>query len=257
MQLANTLMRAGKHVLCEKPMARTLEQAQSMIETADRSNVKFMVAHVSRYEADHLKAKEILDRGEIGELRMAFHSITSPYPTWGAQDWFGDETQSGGPVVDLAIHSVDYMLWLFRSPVERVYAVGSRQASRRNRYALLTLYFANGGLGLVETSWAHPPSAPLACKVELCGTLGRIGWDYDQINGMQTIIEGQGRRSYVLEGENSFAAQISDFVRCIDNNLPSPVPGSEAKEALEVCLAASESLASGRCIEMNRSAKGR
>jgi predicted dehydrogenase len=91
----------------------------------------------------------------------------------------------------------------------------------------------------------------------LCGTLGRIGWDYDQINGMQTIIEGQGRRSYVLEGENSFAAEISDFLRCIDNDLPSPVPGSEAKGALEVCLAASESLASGRCIEMNRSAKGR
>jgi predicted dehydrogenase len=257
MQLANTLMRAGKHVLCEKPMARTLEQAQSMIETADRSNVKFMAAHVSRYEADHLKAKQILDRGEIGELRMAFHSITSPYPNWGAQDWFGDETKSGGPVVDLAIHSVDYMLWLFRSPVERVYAVGSRQASGRNRYALLTLYFANGGLGLVETSWAHPPSVPLSCKVELSGTLGRIGWDYDQINSMQTIIEGQGRRSYVLEGENSFAAEIADFIRCIDNNLSSPVPGSEAKEALEVCLAASESLASGRCIEMNRSAKGR
>jgi predicted dehydrogenase len=257
MPLATTLMRAGKHVLCEKPMARTLEQAQAMIETADRSNVKFMVAHVSRYEADHRKAKEILDRGEIGELRMAFHSITSPYPGWSAQDWLGDEAESGGPVVDLAIHSVDYMLWLFRSPVERVYAVGSRQASARNRYALLTLYFANGGLGLVETSWAHPPSAPLACKVELSGTLGRIAWDYDQINGMRTIIEGQGRRSYVLEGENSFAAEIADFIRCIENDLPSPVPGSEAKAALAVCLAASESLASGRCMEVNRSAKGR
>jgi len=257
MEIANALMKAGKHVLCEKPMARTLEQAQSMIETADRSRVKLMVAQVSRYEADHRKAKQVLDRGEIGELRMAFHSITAPYPDWSAQNWFGDESKSGGPIVDLAIHSVDYLLWLFESPVDRVYALGSRPTGGPSYYALATLHFANGGLGLVETSWAHPPSAPLTCKVELSGTLGRIGWDYDQINGMRSIVEGQGRRSYVLEGENSFAAQIADFIRCIDNDTPSPVPGSEGKAALQVCLAARESLESGRCVEVNQSQQGR
>jgi predicted dehydrogenase len=250
MQIANTLMQAGKHVLCEKPIARTLEQAQSMIEVADRSNVKFMVAHVSRYEVDHRKAKDILDRGEIGDLRMAFHSITSAYPGWSSQDWLGDEQKSGGPILDLAIHSVDYMLWLFNSPVERVYALGSRQVDRRNHYVLATLYFANGGLGLVETSWAHPPSAPLACRVELAGTHGRIAWDYDRINGMQAIFEGQGRKSYVMEGEDSFAAEIAAFMHCVENNLPSPVPGVEGREALRVCLAALESLESGRCIEL-------
>ena len=120
METAKALMQAGKHVLCEKPIARTLDQAQSMIDAARQSGVKFMVAHVSRYEADHHKAKEILERGEIGDLRMAYHSITSPYPGWSMQNWLGDETKSGGPIVDLAIHGVDYMLWLFKSPVVRV-----------------------------------------------------------------------------------------------------------------------------------------
>jgi predicted dehydrogenase len=252
MQIANTLMRAGKHVLCEKPIARTLEQAQSMIDTAYQSGVKFMVAHVSRYEVDHQKAREILEHGEIGDLRMAFHAITSTYPGWSAHDWLGDEEKSGGPIVDLAIHSVDYMLWLFKSPVRQVYALGSQKPTARNHYVLATLQFANGGLGLVETSWAHPPSAPLTCRVELCGTNGRIAWDYDQIDGMQTFIEGQGRHSFVLEGENSFAAEIASFVQCINNDLPSPVSGNEAKEALQVCLAALESLKSGRCVELDR-----
>jgi predicted dehydrogenase len=252
MQIANVLMRAGKHVLCEKPIARTLEQAQSMIDTANQSGVKFMVAHVSRYEVDHRKAREILERGEIGDLRMAFHSITSTYPGWSVQDWLGDEEKSGGPIVDLAIHSVDFMLWLFKSPVRQVYALGSQQATARNHYVLATLQFANGGLGLVESSWAHPPAAPLSCRVELCGTNGRIAWDYDQIDGMQTFIECLGRHSYALEGENSFAAEIADFVQCINNDLPSPVPGSEAKQALQVCLAALESLKSGRCVELDR-----
>jgi predicted dehydrogenase len=251
MHLAISLMQAGKHVLCEKPIARTLEQAQSMIDTANQSGVKFMVAHVSRYEVDHHKAREILERGEIGDLRMAFHSITSTYPGWSVQDWLGDEEKSGGPIVDLAIHSVDYMLWLFKSPVKRVYAIGSKKMIARNHYVLANLQFANGGLGLVETSWAHPPSAPLNCRVELCGTSGRIAWDYDQIDGMQTFIEGQGRRSYVLEGENSFAAEIASFVQCIENDLPSPVAGNEAKDALQVCLAALESLESGCCVELD------
>jgi myo-inositol 2-dehydrogenase / D-chiro-inositol 1-dehydrogenase len=251
MQIANALMRAGKHVLCEKPIARTLEQAQSMIDTAQQSGVKFMVAHVSRYEVDHRKAREILERGEIGDLRMAFHAITSTYPGWSVQDWLGDEKKSGGPIVDLAIHSVDYMLWLFKSPVRRVYAIGSQKETARNHYVLASLQFANGGLGLVETSWAHPPSAPLSCRVELCGTNGRMAWDYDQIDGMQTFIEGQGRRSYVLEGENSFAAEIASFVECIQNDLPSPIPGNEAREALRICLAALDSLESGRCVELD------
>jgi predicted dehydrogenase len=252
-EIANTLMQAGKHVLCEKPIARSVEQAQTMIETAQRCGVKLMVGHVSRYEADHHKAREILERGEIGELRMAFHSLTSAYPGWSAQNWFGDQAKSGGPIVDLAIHSVDYMLWLFKCPVERVYALGSKQAGAQNHYALASLYFANGGLGLIETSWAHPASAPFGCRVELSGTLGRISWDYTQVDGMQTITAGQGRRSYVLEGENSFAVEIADFINCIENDLPSPVPGSQAQEALRVCLAALESLESGRCIQVARS----
>jgi predicted dehydrogenase len=257
MQLANSLMQAGKHVLCEKPVARTLEQAQSMIEMAERAGVKLMVAQVSRYEVDHRKAWEIVKRGEIGELRMAFHSITSAYPGWSTQDWLGDQAKSGGPIVDLAIHSVDYMLWLFHSPVERVYALGAKQGKGANHYALATLYFADGGLGLVETSWAHPPSAPLNCRVELAGSAGRVAWDYDRIDGMQTIIEGLGRRSYVLEGEDSFAAEIADFINCIENDLPSPIPGSEGQEALRVCLAALESLESGRCVRVRHAQEDR
>lgn len=248
--IANRLMCAGKHVLCEKPISRTLEQAQSMIDTARQTGVKLMVAHVSRYEVDHRKAKDVLVRGDIGELRMAFHSITSTYPGWSTQDWLGDSQKSGGPIVDLAIHGVDYMLWLYQCPVERVYAISTRQKAGHDYYALATLRFANGGLGLIETSWAHPPSAPLSCRVELCGDRGRIAWDYDQIEGFQAFIEGQGRQSHVLEGENSFAAEIADFIRCIENDLPSPVPASEARDALRVCLAAGESLETGRSVAL-------
>jgi predicted dehydrogenase len=65
-EAAIAAMKAGKHVLCEKPVARTLEQAQAMLDTAKANGVKFMVGHVSRYEADHRKAREIVLRGAAG-----------------------------------------------------------------------------------------------------------------------------------------------------------------------------------------------
>jgi predicted dehydrogenase len=142
-------------------------------------------------------------------------------------------------------------MWLFDSPVKRVYAVGTGRSSGQDFYAMATLQFANGGLGLVETSWAHPANSPLACRVELSGTHGRINWDYDQITGMQSFIEGQGRRLFTLEGENSFAAEIAGFLHCIEKDLPSPIPGCQARDALQVCLAAAESLRTGQCVEIS------
>jgi len=250
--LACALMRAGKHVLCEKPIARTLAEADAMIALAGESGVKLMIAHVSRYEVDHLKAREVLERGDIGPLRMAYHAIVGPYPGWSTGDWLGDRERSGGPVVDLAIHSVDYLLWLFNSPAARVYALGNRKGPGRDHYVLVNLQFENGGLALIEASWAHPQGSPLVCRAELCGEHGRISWDYSRIDGLQTWLVGSGPQSAVMEGENSFAAQIEDFIRCIENDLPSPIPGSAGREALRVCLAALESLESGRSVALSR-----
>lgn len=251
-ELTKTLLRAGKHVLCEKPIARNLEQAQSMIDVARSAGTKLMIAHVSRYEQDHRKAWEVVQRGDLGELRMGFHSITSNYPGWSTQDWLGDATQSGGPVVDLAIHSVDYLLWQFGKPARRVYALGSKKRTGKDHYILMNVYFEGGGLGLIEASWAHPAGAPLACRVELCGTQGRIAWDYEQINSLRGFRAGTGKQDFILEGENSFADQINDFVRCIEQDLPSPVSGEQARNALQVCLAALESLETGRCVEITQ-----
>lgn len=248
--LAVQAMHAGKHVLCEKPIARTREQAEAMMQAAQASGVKFMVGHVSRFEADHRAARAVLQRGDLGQLRMAFQSIAGPTPTWSNQGWLTDATQSGGPVVDLAIHSFDYLLWLFGCPVVRVTAVGVRQMLALPSYALVNLRFADGGMALVETSWVHPRAQSLVVRTELTGTLGRLAWDYDQISGMQVIREETGRRIIPLLGEDSFAAEIAAFVRCIEDDTPVPVPAHEATAALEVALAAEESLATGKSVAL-------
>src|SRR5215212_2298947 len=222
-QLTIAAMRAGKHVLCEKPIARTPAQAQTMIAAAQSAGVKFMVGHVSRYEVDHRKAKHVLERGDLGHLRMGFQSITGAFPEWSSNGWFADVAQSGGPIVDLAIHSFDYLLWVFGCPVVRVSAVGVEGKINLPSYVLTTLRFEDGGLGLVEVSWTHPRAQSLIVRTELSGTRGRLHWDYDEIAPMLVIREEVGKRNLVLVGEDSFAAEIADFVRCVVDDTPPPI----------------------------------
>jgi predicted dehydrogenase len=249
-ELAIAAMRAGKHVLCEKPIARTPAQAEQMIAVARSTGVKFMVGHVSRYEVDHRKSKQVLERGDLGRLRMGFQSITGPFPEWSSHGWFADVTQSGGPVVDLAIHSFDYLLWVFGSPVVRVSAVGVEGKINLHSYVLTTLRFEDGGMGLVETSWSHPRAQSLSVRTELAGTRGRLHWDYDGIAPMQVISEALGKRNLVLVGEDSFATEIADFVRCVVDDTPPPISGDAALEALRVSVAALEALETGRVITL-------
>jgi len=242
-EIAIEAMRAGKHVLCEKPIARTSAQAEEMIRVARETGVKLMIAHVVRYEADHRKAKEVLDRGDLGQLRMASQSLCGPAPDWSSGGWMMDAAQSGGPMLDLAIHSFDYLLWLFGDRATRVYAMGD------DKYAQVSVRFENGGMGLVEVSWAHPRSHGLIARTELVGAQGRLSWDYDGISSMQVITDKAGKGNLLMVGEDSFVTQTAEFIRCLDDDLPPPISGDDGLAALRMALAALESLETGRVID--------
>jgi predicted dehydrogenase len=241
---AMAALQAGKHVLCEKPMARTLAEAEQMLAAARQSGRKLMLGHTCRYEPEHRKAREVLARGDIGALRMAYHSATGPLPTWASDDWFADVAQSGGPILDLALHSFDYLLWLFAAPARRVYAAGDGQ------YALVSLRFEDGGIGQVEASWAHPRSAPFMVRCELTGTAGVVSWDYEQVAAARYFREGAGPGYHLMPGEDSFALQCDDFVRCVEADSPPPISGEDGLAALRVALAALESCVTGRAVAL-------
>ncbi|MGQ0602904.1 MAG: Gfo/Idh/MocA family protein [Anaerolineales bacterium] len=236
-------LRAGKHVLCEKPIARSIAEAEAIVQAAHEAGTKLMLAHVARYEVDHRRAKEVLDRGDLGRLCMASQSLCGPAPDWSRDGWMLDAAQSGGPLLDLAIHSFDYLLWLFDEPATRVYASGD------DRYAQVSVRFAGDGLGLIETSWAHPRAQGLLARTELTGTRGRLSWDYDGIASMQTITDTTGRTQRLMVGEDSFITQAAEFIRCVQDASAPPISGAAGLAALRVALAALESLRTGQAID--------
>ena len=112
--------RAGKHVFCEKPLARTLADAEAMVRACDAAGVTLAVGHVVRFFPEYRQAKELLDAGTLG--RPAIVTMTrGNFAVGSARGWYLDEDKSGGVVLDLMLHDLDTVRWWFGEP-SRIYA---------------------------------------------------------------------------------------------------------------------------------------
>ena len=244
---------AGKHVLCEKPIARSRSDAERIVEAGRRGPGLLMIGHVSRFEPDHRAAREAVLGGRIGEVRMMSQTIAGEMPDWSEQGWLADPDQSGGPLVDLAIHSFDYLTWVCGARPVRVHAVGASRATGLVDYAIATVRYDNGALAMVETSWGHPAGHGLELATELSGTGGRITWDYGGIAVGSVRRAGEPPRALSQLGNRGFVAEIAAFLDAVESGGPSPVPAEEGLLALEVALAAVESLRTRRAVQLSSS----
>jgi len=239
---------AGKHVLCEKPVARTLVDAERIVEAGHRGPGLLMIGHVSRFEPDHRAARDAVLAGRIGEVRMMSQTITGVLPEWSEQAWLEDPDQSGGPLVDLAIHSFDYLTWVCGARPQRVHAVGASRPDGLVDYAIATVCYDNGALAVVETSWAHPAGHGMELSTELSGSAGRITWDYAGTAVGSVKRAGALPRAISQLGNRGFVAEIDAFLEAVETGGPSPVPAEEGLLALEIALAAVESLRTRRTV---------
>ena len=243
-------LQAGAAVLCEKPIARTLDDARRIVDASRDAAGIVMVGHVSRFEPDHRQAKQVVDAGHLGSVQMASHSMTTSLPGWSENGWLADIEESGGPLVDLAVHSFDYLAWATGSHPVRVHAVGADTAAGPSTYVLTNLRYASGAIGLVETSWAHPAAYGFKLRAELIGTEGRLSWDYDHLNGGTMYRTGGDTSWFDPLGDRGYLAEIGRFTEAVRSSGPSPVDAEEGLVALRTALAALESVRSGRTIDL-------
>ena len=107
--MAIKLLKAGYHVLCEKPMTLNAKDAKKVVEAAKATDKKFMVAHVVRFMAPYIYLKKTIESGELGKLLRLDMKRISSIPTWSWEDWMRDEKRSGGVATDLSIHDIDFV----------------------------------------------------------------------------------------------------------------------------------------------------
>ncbi|WP_075980398.1 Gfo/Idh/MocA family protein [Bacillus massilinigeriensis] len=247
------IAKAKKHIICEKPIARTLEQAREMIEITEREGVKLFIAHVLRFFPEFVRARELVVNGAIGEVGMVRSMRGGVFPeAW--EDWYANYEKCGTLIVDMIIHDFDYLRWCF-GEVERVYAKSQwGRDFHRMDHALVTIRFKNGVIAHTEGTWAYPEG--FRVELEIAGKDGIIHYDSDEtisikssLNASHGASQGVAVPESPLE-KNPYELELEHFIECIKEDKVPIVTPEDAYKALEISLAALESVKTGKPVEL-------
>lgn len=245
--LALKAIAAGKAVLVEKPLATNLEQAAQIVKAADAARVPLAVGQVVRYFPEFRTANRLVTEGKLGKPAAVRMRRGGGAPK---SEWFLDHTQSGGILVDLAVHDFDWLRWTL-GEVSHLFArsVGAK-TNRGPDYALTTLTFDSGAVAHVESSWMDPAGGRVT--LEVCGSEGMIQFDSRQAAIVRTSNAGGTRLESPLSGsDDPYRRQMADFVGALDTG-KAKVTGYDGFMALSIGLAARESALTGKVISPRR-----
>jgi len=240
---------AGKHIVCEKPLARTVPQAQGMMAACRNAGVKLLVAHVVRFFPEYAQAKNIVAEGGIGQPAVIRLSRGAFRPHKATDNWFDDPEKSGGVILDLMIHDFDYARWV-AGDVVRVFAKNAPI-----EHGLVILTHKNGAISHVDGSWAFPPPH-FHTRFEIAGSDGWLAHDSEQNAAVKMAIHQRQTDAPdvpspgILLDENPYTTQIKAFYHALADDAPVPVSAADGLAALQISLAALESARTGKPVEL-------
>ncbi len=246
-------LKANKHVLCEKPIALSLKDAKEMINTWKASKSKFMVAHVLRFFPEYRRIRELVKQGVLGEPRIARAYRYGTFPTWGVKGWFGEQRLSGGVFVDLAIHDIDFLRWIFNDEAAYVYALSPERKIIKDitaqDHGIALIKFNHGGLAYVMASWAYPKATPFSTYFELAGTKGLLQFD-NRSTAPLRLFTNESFTPLQAYPEDPYYLEIRHFVDHILKDYELLVTPEDAYRALEISLAAVKSSIIGEPVHL-------
>ncbi|RDW21426.1 gfo/Idh/MocA family oxidoreductase [Oceanobacillus arenosus] len=239
----------NRHVICEKPLARSLSDARDMIHYCQDKGVKLFVGHVVRFFPEYVRAKQVVDEGKIGNPAVIRTTRGGGFPI-ASNDWYSDFNSSGGLVLDMIIHDFDFLRWCF-GEVERVYAKSSRtRVFEKLEYALVTLRFESGAIAHVEGTWAHQG---FSTRFEIAGKEGIIEYDSAKVapvvaSKKESVSSGGVAVPESPMKNNPYFTELQHFINCINTDTKPIVSAEDAYKAMEISLAALESIETGKAV---------
>jgi UDP-N-acetylglucosamine 3-dehydrogenase len=248
-------LRAGKHVLLEKPMARTVADCDRIIAAAEKADRILMVGHICRFNPRYALAQEQVARGELGRIVSMYARRNIP------AERSRTVLEKIGPLLGDGIHDTDLMLWMSRAQIQSVYALENSVRGLKNPDIGWAMYrFENGAIGVIENVWMLPEGTPFRIheQMEIIGTEGAI-----YIHGSDTNLVVQGPRGIdcpdthywpQVHGQidGALRTEIAYFVDCVARGAqPTVVTPAEARAAVAVLSAAEKSARTGKIVRLN------
>lgn len=253
--LAIQALEAGKHVLCEKPMARSSADAQRMAQAAQRAGKRLMIGHTRRFDDRWIAMRELVRSGRLGNLSYLFrseHAFNGAQPS----AWQWNHAQSGGVLWDVGIHIAELFGWFFDRSPQRVFGrelhirPEARAAGGAPDGAVVHFEFGPRQQALLSVSWFHPPQwAPFYASMDLVGTAGKASYFDKEMHALRLVDGGitHPRYSPLLSSiASAFRQELTHFVRAVERNEPFEIPVEAAQAAVAAMEAAERSAQSGQ-----------
>lgn len=260
---------AGKHVLCEKPIALSLADADAMIASAEAAGVTLMVGHVVRFWPEYRRLRELVANAELGEISwLSLRRLTGVLSaTQGREGWRASAERSGGAALDLQIHDLDFACWLF-GPPQSVFARGIRSPNGSWDHIATTLAYGDRTV-IAEASFLMR-DAPFEIGFHLVAERGVVGYRYSPasfaLHGLHgdaaepeaapTLLlydSAETPNALLQPDRDSFEAaidgELAEFVKSVTSGQAPSCTGADARLALSVSLASVRSLDSGAVVE--------
>jgi predicted dehydrogenase len=272
-------LEAGKHVMCEKPMAKTAAEARAMVDAKNRTGKKLTIGYQNRFRQDSLYLQKISSRGDLGEVYYAkAHAIRRrAVPTWGV--FLNEEEQGGGPLIDIGTHALDLTLWTMNNYKPKYVAgsvyhkLGSKKDGANawgswdpekftvedSAFGYITM--ENGATIVLESSWALNSLDVGEAMTTLCGTEGgadmkdglRInGEDLSRLYVKKPELDTGGVAFYDGETESASDLESRLWIECVVNNTEPMVKPEEALVVTEILEALYESGRTGNPVFFNK-----
>jgi predicted dehydrogenase len=256
MEVAKTALVAGCHVLVEKPIAASIEEAEILITTAATANRKLMVGHVVRFEPVIQALRQHIEAGELGHIYQVVCRRIGPFP---------GRIQDVGVVLDLTPHDLDVMRYITKEDPLCVYAETAQRIHAEYEDLLTALLrFPSGLVGMLEINWLTPTKVR---EVSVLGERGMFRADsvrqeltfynnaevhtemWNTQKKLKSVSEGRMIR-FPLQHHEPLKAELDAFVASVQNDTPVPVTGTDGLTALRLALALLTSGAERRLVQV-------
>jgi len=248
---------AGKHILCEKPMAMCESECEEMISAVSAAGVKLQIGFMRRFDAGYRKAKETVLGGAIGDVVMVRSNTRGPSAP---QPWMYDIRQSNGPLAEVNSHDIDTLRWFTESEFKTVYAIGGNyrcpdaEADWPDFYdnVIVSASFENGMQGMIDG--AQGVSYAYDARTEILGTKGCVFVGRLNDESVVTCTADGSTGSYPLVRswrqlfEQAYLAEDLAFADCIRNGGEPEVTGHDGLMAVKVVNAGNKSIVEKRIV---------
>lgn len=239
---------AGKHILLEKPMANSLEEADRILAAQRKAGVKLMLGFTHRFHSELETAKRLIDAGELGQVTLAVDIMTTGGQIPG---WFWQKEQAGGGVLHVnGAHSFDRLRWLLGSEIVEVFAYAETYDARKTveDSTVVAIRFENGAMGTTVHNWVVDFPLPFKCDLDLYGTGGAV-----RIDTWNALEFSNAHHTWVQrrERDEPFQKEIGEFVSAILQDRDPCVTGEDGRRSLACVRAAYESARLGKPVRIN------